>query len=130
MKSPRIRRITLLSTIVTLWCITAIWKGLGRPPLLGELGELLSTFLNSLPSFVGGLTVPLGFLAAHPHPTARQIGQACLWSLPVLILAEVVEIALPGSRFDWWDLLFSVLGIGLIGLGLRFLWARDVLANP
>lgn len=130
MKSPRIRRITLLSTIVTLWCATAIWKGLGRPFIIGELDELLSIFLNSLPSFVGGLTVPLGFLAAHPQPTAQQIGRACIWSLPVLILAEIVEIAFPGSHFDWWDLLFSVLGIGLIGLSLRFLWTKDALNNP
>ena len=125
MTSPTLRRVILITVIVILWFAAAIWKGSGRPALSSDLGGILGILSNSFPSFVGGLTVPLCFLAAHPRPSAHYIRRACIWSLPVLVLAEVVEILLPGSHFDWWDISLSMLGIVIIGFALRFFWRHD-----
>jgi hypothetical protein len=109
------RRATLAGIVLILWLAAAGWKSLGRPALSGSLPGWLRLLSNSLPSFVGGLTVPLGFLAAHPHPSPAVVPRVCAWSVALLILAEVVELAFRSSHFDWNDIALSLVGVAMAG---------------
>lgn len=120
------RRAILIGSVLTLWVGAATWKSLGRPLLGPTLPAWLHLLSNSLPSLVGGLTVPLGFLAAHPDPSTRDVLKVCRWAIPLLVLAEVVELASTTSHFDWWDLAFSLVGVAVSGvITLRLLPGPD-----
>ena len=109
-------RAAFLFVVAGLWLVAAVVKGVVRPMFGAHVTDGFRLLLDATPSLVGGLTVPLCFLAVHPRPHASDIRRACIWSLAIVVLAEVVERSLPGSTFDWLDLTVSVLGVGAAGL--------------
>jgi apolipoprotein N-acyltransferase len=109
-------RAPFLAVVAGLWLAAAVVKGAVRPWVGPHATEAVQLLLNTMPSLVGGLSVPLCFLAVHPRPHASDVSRACLWSLAIVVLAEGLERSLPRSTFDWLDLTVSVLGVGVAGL--------------
>ena len=72
--------------------------------------------LGSTPSLLGGVSVPLLFLAFHPRPGVSDVRRASLWALVIVVIAEAIERRLQGSTFDWLDLTASVLGVAAAAL--------------
>jgi hypothetical protein len=91
--------------------MAALAKDELRPALSGPQAGLAAVLLGWTPSFIGGVTVPLGFLAAHPRVTWRALKYSVAAAVPVLLAAEFIELRLDGSTFDWIDLVASLAGL-------------------
>ena len=109
-------RAVLGVAVAALWMGAVLVKGAVRPSLGPHASEWLRMLLDVTPSLVGGLSLPLCFLAFHPRPTSPDIRRACIWSSSILVIAEGAERFLPGATFDWRDLAASLLGVGAAGL--------------
>ncbi len=104
-------RLTLLVIVAGLWIAAVAAKGVVRPTFDPHVPDWLRLLLGATPSLLGGLSLPLCFVAVHPGPAVSAIRWACIWSLIIVIVAEVLERYLPGSTFDWLDVAASVLGV-------------------
>ena len=122
--TPSHRRL-FTALVVALWLTAIIVKSVIRPELGAGAPTLLRLLLNSMPSLIGGLTVPLCFLAVHPRPQPTDIRRACQWGLLILLAAEGVELLFERSTYDWFDIVAS-----LIGVATAALFARAFLASP
>jgi hypothetical protein len=94
-----------------LWLAAALVKGVIRPAFGLDAPEWLRLALGSAPSLLGGLSVPPALLAFHSRPGVRDIRRVCLWGLAIALVAELIELRLQGSTFDWLDLTAAVLGV-------------------
>jgi hypothetical protein len=104
-------RLTLLVIVAVLWIAAVAAKGVVRPTFDSHVPDWLRLLLGATPSLLGGLSLPLCFVAVHPGPAVSAIRWAGIWSLIIVIVAEVLERYLPGSTFDWLDVTASVLGV-------------------
>ena len=89
-------------------------------PLRWTLGsELPSWLVGSAPNFFAGLT--LTFWQAYVVPS-RPVGSVAVAFL-VLCIVEVVQLAMPQHRGDWWDVGASLAGCCLAAAVLY--WRRS-----
>jgi len=112
MSAPTRHRVVLGGLVAASWTAAGIVKFVVRPIVAGQAPEWLSFVLGSTPSLLGGLSVPLCFLAVHPRPGVQDVRRACIWAAALVLSAELLERRLPGSTFDWVDLAASLIGVG------------------
>jgi hypothetical protein len=120
---------TLLVIVAGLWLAAVAVKGVVRPTFGLHAPDWVRLLLGATPSLLGGSSVPLCLLAAHPRPGISAIRRACIWSLVIVVVAEVLERYLPRSTFDWLDLTASVLGV-VGGILIAWVFLQRTLTSP
>ena len=106
------RRLFLLGCIACLWFLAAAIKGLARRWVVQHGPDWLTPILGSAPSLLGGLSLPFCFLAIQPMREVRDYNRACLQAVAIVLVAEMVELGLSGSTFDWLDVAAAMVGVG------------------
>ena len=117
-------RLPLAGMVAALWTVAVLVKGIVRPGGFGGDAGWVVLLLNSTPSLIGGLSVPLCFLIAHPRPDRAAVLYACMAAVVVLTVAEGIELRGSRSTFDTWDLAASFAGV-LIAGSVCAAWASD-----
>ncbi len=118
---PGPTRIQLVVLATSLCALAGLVKEVVRPWMFLHGPGWVTPALGVAPSLLAGLSLPLWFLAVPPRPHAHDLQRACLFAAITMFAAEFIERRLPGSTFDWMDLIASLLGVATIAaIGMRF----------